>query len=84
MLRSVSAVVTLGILAAIAVFLEKNQHRCHTLELEELLLFSIFFKKSNLLFLPFPAVAAFLVFSSDDGSNTCSLRSRGKHFFFPM
>lgn len=46
-------------------------------------LFSL--KKSNLLFLPFPAVAASLIFSSDDGSNTCSLKPKGKLIsFLPM
>ena len=41
MLRSVSAVVTLGIWLTISTFPWENQHRCHTLELYRLLLFSI-------------------------------------------
>lgn len=36
----------------------------------------------NLHFLPFPAVAAFLVFSLVDGRNTCSLETRRRATYF--
>ena len=38
----------------------------------------LFSLKIKFAFPSFPAVAASLIFSSDDGSNTCSLKPRGK------